>query len=440
MSGECENTPTYVRGGEGVSTDSALGDYKRIERPKILYISNEVPDPDGSGSQRRAATHFLALERLGEVTLIVPPLDGKPMKLGNVQTVYEREPTMAEDRFWRHEGAQSSIKRAFHALRKLNFVDARARPADRIRFQAMLALRFDLVFAFRLRSVVWWESISGRAHPAHGARVVDFDDIESLVFQKKIESEHSCFWKWKFARELAWLQATEKRVARQSDALCLCSEIDINRMMALTGKTAWKIPNAVHFPAARGEPDSNSGAILFVGTLSYFPNEQGILWFVNNVWPMVQNAVGGQAHLHIVGLRPPPSLLALGDTPGITVTGNAPSVLPHYEQAQIVIAPLHAGSGTRIKLIEAASFGRAIVTTTLGCEGLGFVDGVHAEIADDPVEFAQRVVALSRDPERRARLANAARDYAQRHFSVEKVATDLEARLRTLIDCTKNVM
>ena len=110
-----------------------------------------------------------------------------------------------------------------------------------------------------------------------------------------------------------------------------------------------------------------------------------------------------------------------------------PSVDPYYTAANIVIAPLHAGSGTRIKLIEAAAKRRAIVTTSLGCEGLGFVDGVHAEIADDPADFAARIVALARDAGRRAKLADACRELAKATFLQEAVIRDLQNQIaRTL--------
>jgi glycosyltransferase involved in cell wall biosynthesis len=399
---------------------------------QILYVTNEVPDPSGGGSQRRAAMHLRALERLGDVTMIVPPLDGSALQFAGVRATHEREPTLAEDRFWRHEGSQSPIKRKIHALRKLNYVDARARPSDIARFPALLDTHYDLMFAFRLRSVVWWESIFGREPQAGTRRVVDLDDIESVVFEKRIKDVTLPFWKWKFTRELAWLRATEIRVAQQWDAFCQCSEVDVARMETMTGRTAWQIPNAYDFEPVIPEAAMGPAKILFVGTLSYFPNVEGIDWFVTRAWPVIRNALQDQVELEVVGLRPPAEVLAMDALPGISVTANAPSVLPYYHAAQIVIAPLLAGSGTRIKLIEAAALGRAIVTTSLGCEGLDFVDGVHAEIADNPIDFAQRVVALARDPVRRARLAEAARIHAMQAFSADAVTATLERSLRAL--------
>lgn len=404
---------------------------------QILYLTNEIPDASGGGSERRAAMHLRALERLGHVTMVVPPLNGRQLAVIGVSALHEREPTRAEDTAWRYDGSRSIFKRPIHALRKLNNVNARARPSDRARFPALLAGPFDLIFAFRLRSVVWWESIGVEYSPPP-LRVVDFDDIESVVFEKSVSNASSLYWKWKYARELAWLRKTEARAARQWDAFCQCSEIDVARMQSMTGRTAWQIPNGYDFQPLIPETSTPAPTILFVGTLSYFPNAQGIDWFVRNVWPAVRDAMENQIKLDIVGLRPPQAILELSTRSGIRVTGDAPSVLPYYHAAQIVVAPLLAGSGTRIKLIEAAALGRAIVTTSLGCEGLGFVDGVHAEIADDPLDFARRVIALARDPARRERLAKAARAHAMKVFSADAVTETLEEKLRGLMADRRN--
>lgn len=377
--------------------------------------------------------HLRALKRLGHVTMIVPPLDEFRDRYDPADIVLEREPTMAEDRFWRHESSKSVIKRWVHALRKLNFVDARARSVDRERFSDLVAQKYDLLFAFRLRSVVWWESIFRNSCDQTMTRVIDFDDIESVVFSKRIERETRPFWRWKFSRELAWLRSTERRVASQWNAFCQCSEIDATRMNSLTSRTAWVIPNAYDFQPFPEEQNSECCVLLFVGTLSYFPNVEGIEWFFREVWPIVRQKLDERVRLEIVGLRPPAQIQALDLEPAVSVTANAPSVAPHYAEAHIIIAPLMAGSGTRIKLIEASAMGRAIVTTSLGCEGLGFVDGVHAEIADNPEEFAERVIALARNPARRAGLAEAAREHAIAAFSSDAVVESLEQNLRDLL-------
>lgn len=403
---------------------------------KILFIANVVPDSSGGGTPRRAAMHLRALRTLGEVTLVLPPIDGAlPTELAGM-TLFERGHALADVRLWRHEGSQSWLVRPFHALRRPNFVDGRAFASEAKHFRGVLAGQFDLVFAFRMRSVIWWESVFGRRSRA--LRVADLDDIESIVFVKK--TQHSggpWWWRAKLRHELRWLRRTERRVAAQWDAVSLCSRLDADRFAGMTGVEPWIVPNAYAFAPTEPEPPTPPCRLLFVGSFGYFPNTEGVAWFIETIWPRVRAALGaetgGGVELTLVGFNPTPAILALGARDGITVAGNVPSVDPYYEAAHIVIAPLLAGSGTRIKLIEAAAKRRAIVTTTLGCEGLGFVDGIHAEIADDPADFAARIVRLARDARRRGELAAACYELARAAFSAETVAEGLRGRIARLL-------
>ena len=399
---------------------------------KILFITNVVPDSSGGGASRRAAIHLRALRELGEVTLVLPPIDGAPtIELAGL-TVYERSHALTDVRMWRHEGSRSRLAQPVHALRRLNLVDGRASSGEAKHFRAMLSGEFDLVFAFRMRSAIWWESVFGRRSRA--LRVADLDDIESTVFVKRVRHLGGpWWWRAKLRHELHWLRRTERRVAAEWDAVSLCSRLDADRFAGMTGVEPWIVPNAYVFGATLPEPPTPPCRLLFVGTFGYFPNAEGMEWFVAAIWPLVRAELGERVELTMIGLDPPPAILALGELAGITVAGNVPSVDPYYAAANIVIAPLQAGSGTRIKLIEAAAKHRAIVTTTLGCEGLGFVDGVHAEIADDPADFAARIVALAKDARRRDEMAEACREFARQAFSAETVSRGLIERIARLI-------
>jgi glycosyltransferase involved in cell wall biosynthesis len=114
---------------------------------------------------------------------------------------------------------------------------------------------------------------------------------------------------------------------------------------------------------------------------------------------------------------------------GIRVLGNVADLAEVYAAANIVIVPLFAGSGTRIKVIEAAAMQRAIISTTLGCEGLDLVAGKHIEIADDPATFADAAIRLATNPERRKILAEAACRHAETLFSIEQVRADLKRKI-----------
>lgn len=161
--------------------------------------------------------------------------------------------------------------------------------------------------------------------------------------------------------------------------------------------------------------------VVFVGSMDWMPNEEGILWFVSEIFSLVLKEVP-EASLTVVGRDPPQSILDLRrDNPAITVTGTVPDVRPFLEKAAISIVPLRIGGGTRLKIYEAMAMGSTVVSTTIGAEGLPVTDGQHLLLADSPEEQASAIVGLMRNQEQCARIATAARQYVEDNCSWDAV-------------------
>ena len=125
----------------------------------------------------------------------------------------------------------------------------------------------------------------------------------------------------------------------------------------------------------------------------------------------------------MIGRNPTPAIRALGaEDASIEVTGTVDDVRPHLARASIMILPLRVGGGTRIKVFEGMAAGLALVSTRIGTEGLPVVDGEHAMLADEPAAFADAVVSLIQNPDRRQRMANVSRDWVRQNFSWETAA------------------
>ena len=409
---------------------------------RILFVTEVMPDDNGAGSPRRAAQHLRRLATLGEVTTVLPiaavsdePGRRRVRALGSAHLVVRTEPSLFEMRSSRHERARSRLERAYHALRYLPYQDGRAERAHRRSYACLSSRPFELVFAFRMQSALWFDSVVEPRKRQMSTRIVDFDDIESISFRSSIarSAAASTFWDWKMRSHLRWIIRTENALLRDWDAAMLCSALDAGRMKRATGHEPSVVPNAVSFRTISKEPCAGALGLIFVGSLSYAPNTQGIMWFVDRIWPKITAMLDEDVSLSLVGYNPPPAIIALSHHEGVTVIGNAPDLDPHYARANIVIAPILAGSGTRIKIIEAAAKGRAIVTTTIGCEGLDLEDGVHAEIADTPEAFANAIVRLARDPARRRALAEAARAHCEARFSVEAVERDFLRQIKDVV-------
>jgi glycosyltransferase involved in cell wall biosynthesis len=218
----------------------------------------------------------------------------------------------------------------------------------------------------------------------------------------------------------ATLQA-EIEAWRRSTLLATVSEEDRDTIRAaLPGLDVRLVPDgADHLSAARtaGQvgaalPAAKPGgdSLLFVGNFGYAPNVDAALYLCSEILPRIRRRVP-DVDLALVGNSPPPEIERLASE-NVVVTGRVPSVEPYLDAASVVVVPLREGGGVKVKVLEAVSRGKAVVTTSIGAQGLGSDAGAFLEIHDPPAEFARAVSELLRDPPRRHALEDAALSYA----------------------------
>jgi glycosyltransferase involved in cell wall biosynthesis len=150
--------------------------------------------------------------------------------------------------------------------------------------------------------------------------------------------------------------------------------------------------------------------------------------FCANVLPLVR-AKEPDVTLSVVGRAPTPAVQRLGEIAGVEVTGRVDDVRDHVARAAVYVVPIRIGGGTRLKIFEAMAMGKAVVSTTIGAEGLPVTDGRDVVIADAPARFADAVVMLLRDRARREAIEYAARELVVTHYDWAAVAAQLEEAL-----------
>lgn len=396
-------------------------------RRRILFVSRELPLKAGRGVERRAAQHLEALLTQGDVTIILPNYvkdRGEDVaalrELGGAEVIVRDEITRPDESYLHHYASGNRLQWIVRGLRRRPYFDDRASRADAARYRGRLHGKFDLAFAFRLSSAIWFDSVFGR--PPKVRKIVDLDDIESVSFEAgnipaafntrlgKIVAHH----------HLAMLRRSERKVAATWDTVSLCSDLDAARFEHLRGRKAAVVPNSIAFDHWTPEQDDTRLNILFVGTFPYPPNHEGVLWFATEVWPKLIATQPDGFSLTLAGFNPTEDIMALDGVDGIRVLDSPADLDPVYAAAHVVIVPIFSGSGTRIKAIEAMAKMRAVVSTSTGCEGLGLVDGKQFIAAEDAEGFVTALSTLAKDPARRSRLAQAAYAHARALFSQEE--------------------
>jgi len=176
---------------------------------------------------------------------------------------------------------------------------------------------------------------------------------------------------------------------------------------------------------------SRPAHLVFTGSMDWLPNEDGMQYFVREILPRIRQ-VEPQTTLSIIGRAPTPAVKRLAELPGIEVTGRVDDVRPHIADGSVYIVPLRIGGGTRLKIFEAMSMAKAVVSTTVGAEGLPVTHGHDIVIADEPARFAQTVVHLIRDAELRGRIETEARRLMVDRYDWSAVAEDFEDALTRL--------
>jgi len=348
------------------------GPVTSFAKPKALFLTPEEPKAGSGGGGLRSASLLAYLERKYDVQTVTFSL--RP---------HSRSP-------------EARVSR--NAVRL-----ARGRPPLFDRFsgyddQISAALRGQ--YAVGVVEHFWCASYAPLLRTCCDRLVLDLHNIESELARTHARAVR---WpaSWASRRFAEFYQRLEREWLPQFDVILTASEDDRRRVDHTDIRV---FPNAL--PEIPRPHIREANAIVFSGNLEYHPNVEAVRWFRTRIWPRVRaNAAG--AEWRLLGLNPEAVAAFTGGDPRIRVVGPVDDAVAHLAEAKVCIAPLLSGSGTRFKILEAWAAGRAVVSTTLGAEGLGARDGEHLLLADDPDDFADAVLRLWNDPSLRARLGGA---------------------------------
>ena len=224
--------------------------------------------------------------------------------------------------------------------------------------------------------------------------------VAAPVFLTEQNIEYELFRQRKERRRARVTRRAEIRSWKAADGLGAVTEEDAQIMRQLSGRAVTVVPDGIELPEPfDGAAEIDPLSLLYVGNFDYHPNQDGARWMLRDVMPRVWERIP-QATLNLVGNAGDNHFLQTD--PRVTVTGRVPDLAEHYRSAAVVACPLRVGGGIKVKMLEAIAHGKAIVSTTVGLQGLGQAAVEAIEPSDDPAVFADKLVALLEDEQARA--------------------------------------
>ena len=262
-------------------------------------------------------------------------------------------------------------------------------------------------------------------------KVLFTHNVEALIWKRHYEVARNPLWKLLSWREWQTMSNAERKYLRTADHVLAVSQTDRDFFCdTVAADKLTVIPTGVDIEYFQPFGDEEENTLVFTGSMDWLPNEDGIFYFVQEVLSKIVQETP-TVKLQVVGRRPSQRLQALAaeHADHVHLTGWVDDIRPYLGRSAVCIVPLRIGSGTRLKIFEAMAMGKAVVSTTIGAEGLPVRHGVELLLADSPEEFAQSVVMLLRDAAARRKLGYAARELVQSKYSWASVAQEFAMAL-----------
>lgn len=398
---------------------------------RILVVTSRLPFPPREGHQLRSWHLLKALASSHEVTLLSfrrnDDQPGDPVELRDMLAGFESFPIPSEGSrvVFAHALARGVLSRTPFLVAKYDSPDLRkrlgelARQADVVHFDMLpLMAHADLV-------------------PAGTPVVYNAHNVEHALLETRARMETRWPVRAFLVGQSPRLREFECAAVGRAELVLACSDSDAMQLRALAGGCDVEvIANGVDLEGNQPAPTppAHPARLVFVGQMGWFPNRDGVDWFLRDVFPRIL-AARPDAQFVLVGK---PGDLAVPETVAgsVTLAGFVDDLQPWVHDAAVYVVPLRAGSGTRLKVLEAMALGKAIVTTCIGSEGIALEDGESAVFADDEAAFADAVVALIGDPQRVADLGAKARVVAEAQYGWEAIGRKLLQRYDRLLSRT----
>lgn len=407
--------------------------------PSLLMFSPVIPLETGNGASMRCGMALEALAIRYRITLVVAsqnPDLSEAMLPDSMRSLCSRvwirglAPTDVQDSMAARIRSQPKLLQfAMHAIWPipLDLCWVPAAWCDELK-EWLAHESFSSVHAFRLSMMQLVTPLVAAITPV----VLDLDDIESKAMKRLACLQRSDLGRVMYmlkrleAIKTAW---AERNAVRRAQRVLVCSEADrIEMSRRFDSAKPLVMPNGVRVPTQLSSRAIEGPLrVLFVGSLDYAPNQDAVALLIGGLAAEITSAVPQGVTWRIVGRRPPADMVDQVHRAGMTLVADAPDMREHYDWADTLIVPIRSGGGTRIKILEALSLGRPVVSSTLGAEGLELKVEKDILIADTAEQYAKAFYRLATDASLYDRLIVSGRETVEKLYSPATIAKQLLA-------------
>lgn len=404
-----------------------------VSRPRILFLAQTLPFPPDGGVKIRTYNILRLLARDFDVTALcfyrraitrdVEAAGEALTRFARVEAFPIPQEHAPHRLLWDH--ARSVARRRTYTAYAYESAQYRTRLRQFLRSES-----FDLVHADSL-------DLSGYFGELGSLPVVCVHhDAQSLLLKRRAEHDRA-LWRRAYLRHQAALMAREEAYWCPRVALnVVVSAKDRDYLAGIApGARLLVVPNGVDTTKFQPSVADTTGSIVFVGGATWAPNLDGMGFFAEKILPLLR-ARGITAPVEWVGRIGQATREHFANS-GVDLVGFVEDIRPTVSRARCYIVPLRIGGGTRIKILDAWAMGKAIVTTTIGCEGLAAVDGENALIRDTPEAFADAICAILNDSELRSKLGSAGRRTVEQSYGWAAIGDEMNRAYRAVIDDTR---
>ncbi|MFH1996492.1 MAG: glycosyltransferase [Candidatus Omnitrophota bacterium] len=428
---------------------------------KILFLTRDVPYPTNNGYRKR--NYYLLKELYSRGMDIFLVTRGAQSSID--KNAYQELKTLCRDIVLidEVESKTTLFANLFKSVFSLNAFSSIRRYSGRIK-----AVIEQLINNVTIDTIVCDSIYQSLNIPRTDTKTILYEhNVESQIIKRYLGKEKNVFKKLFAFIEYLKMERFQKKTWERFNHVIACSSLDkkyikekapaanvitvnngvdidyfspltVNRTPSTVNRkplTDNRKPSTVNrkpLTVNRKPSTVNRNTLIYTGQIGWFPNEDAVLYFTKEIYPAIKREVPG-CHFIVVGADPSPKIVKLGEEDDtINVTGYVDDVRTYMNRARVHVVPLRIGGGTRLKILEALSMGIPVVSTSIGCEGLGLEDNEQILIRDNPKEFAKAVLMLMKDDESHSRLSRDGRKFVEENYDWSNVFGELDEILKTV--------